>query len=80
MTRHPAVVPVVAPQTGHCGLFPWSCLPRRPPKTGELLNRLVTIRTLQAWRHNRETDEAVWQLPQLQAQSRSAVLPRGHQA
>ncbi|GHH30144.1 hypothetical protein [Streptomyces lanatus] len=49
-------------------------------QTGELLDRLVATRTLQAWQHNRETDEAVWQLPQLQVQSRSAAPPRGHQA
>ncbi|MFD9465042.1 hypothetical protein [Streptomyces sp. NPDC060027] len=48
-------------------------------QTGELLDRLVTTRTLQAWQHNRET-ELVWQLPQPQVQSRSVVLPRGHQA
>ncbi|MEV5910604.1 hypothetical protein AB0M00_17095 [Streptomyces chartreusis] len=51
-----------------------------PQQTSELLDRLVTARTLQTWRHNRETDEVVWQLPQLQAQSRTAALPRGHQA
>ncbi|RSN81873.1 hypothetical protein DMH26_36480 [Streptomyces sp. WAC 05379] len=49
-------------------------------QTSDLLDRLVTTRTLQAWRHNRETDEVVWQLPQPQAQSRSSALPRGHQA
>lgn len=49
-------------------------------QTGELLDRLVTTRTLQAWQHNRETDEVVWQLPRPQAQSHSVVLPRGHHA
>jgi hypothetical protein len=35
-----------------------------PQQTGELLDRLVTTGTLTTWHHNRETDEAVWQLPQ----------------
>ncbi|WP_416960284.1 hypothetical protein [Streptomyces sp. Agncl-13] len=35
-----------------------------PQQTGELLDRLVTTGTLKTWHHNRETDEAVWQLPQ----------------
>ncbi|WP_330351950.1 hypothetical protein [Streptomyces chartreusis] len=51
-----------------------------PQQTVALLDRLVTTRTLQAWRHDRETDEVVWQLLQPQAQSRSAALPRRHQA
>jgi hypothetical protein len=34
-----------------------------PQQTGELLDRLVTTGTLTTWHHNRETDEAVWQLP-----------------
>ncbi|WP_416972204.1 hypothetical protein [Streptomyces sp. 4F14] len=32
-------------------------------QAGELLDRLVTTRTLRAWHHNRETDEVFWQLP-----------------
>ncbi|MCX5063784.1 MULTISPECIES: hypothetical protein [unclassified Streptomyces] len=32
-------------------------------QTGELLDRLVTTGTLEAWYHNRETDEVVWHLP-----------------
>ena len=35
-----------------------------PQQTGELLDRLVTTGTLTTWHHNRETDEAAWQLPQ----------------
>ncbi|WP_405987873.1 hypothetical protein [Streptomyces sp. NBC_00986] len=35
-----------------------------PQQTGELLDRLVTTGALTTWHHNRETDEAVWQLPQ----------------
>ncbi|WP_328475732.1 hypothetical protein OHS71_00830 [Streptomyces sp. NBC_00377] len=34
-----------------------------PHQTGELLDRLVALRTLTAWRRDRETDEVVWQLP-----------------
>ncbi|MFD0008933.1 hypothetical protein ACFVJ4_42165 [Streptomyces sp. NPDC127178] len=49
-----------------------------PQQTGELLDRLVATRTLEAWQYNRETDEVFWQLPQSQAQSHSAGLPRGH--
>ncbi|MHB9856614.1 hypothetical protein ACSYGO_46310 [Streptomyces krungchingensis] len=47
-------------------------------QTGELLDRLVTTRTLRAWHHNRETDEMFWRLPQLSACPRSgAPRPRG---
>ncbi|MGW3289424.1 hypothetical protein ACWDR3_32775 [Streptomyces sp. NPDC001002] len=34
-----------------------------PQQTRELLDRLVATGTLKTWHHNRETDEAVWQLP-----------------
>ncbi|ULR55758.1 hypothetical protein [Streptomyces deccanensis] len=40
-----------------------------PQQTGELLDRLVTTRTLRAWHHNRETDAVSWQLPQPQART-----------
>ncbi|WP_028805886.1 hypothetical protein [Streptomyces sp. 142MFCol3.1] len=46
-------------------------------QTGELLDRLVTTRTLRAWHHNRETDETFWRLPQLSARPRSST-PRPH--
>ncbi|MEU5796212.1 hypothetical protein ABZ800_22230 [Streptomyces sp. NPDC047813] len=42
-------------------------------QTGELLDRLVTTRTLRAWHHNRETDEVFWQLPQPQARIRPST-------
>ncbi|MER5915815.1 hypothetical protein ABT124_36740 [Streptomyces sp. NPDC001982] len=51
-----------------------------PQQTGELLDRLVTTRTLRAWHHHRETDEASWQLPQPHARSRPAMRPCGDQA
>ncbi|MFG2276085.1 hypothetical protein ACGFNY_40790 [Streptomyces chartreusis] len=50
-----------------------------PQQAGELLDRLVATHTLKTWQHNRETDEVFWQLPELQAQPRSATLPRAHQ-
>ncbi|MGW4564215.1 hypothetical protein ACWEN3_17970 [Streptomyces sp. NPDC004561] len=34
-----------------------------PTQTAELLDRLVSIRTLSAWTHDRDTDEVLWQLP-----------------
>ncbi|WP_232107619.1 hypothetical protein [Streptomyces gossypiisoli] len=51
-----------------------------PQQTGELLDRLVTTRTLRAWHHNRETDEALWQLHQLRVRTRPAERPRRYQA
>jgi hypothetical protein len=51
-----------------------------PQQTGELLDRLVSTRTLRAWHHDRESDEVFWQLPQPQAGTRSVVLPHGHRA
>ncbi|WP_093911467.1 hypothetical protein [Streptomyces sp. cf386] len=51
-----------------------------PQQTGELLDRLVATRTLEAWQHNRQTDEVFWQLPQPQAQPHSVGLPRRHRA
>ncbi|MGI5380589.1 hypothetical protein ACQEV2_41580 [Streptomyces sp. CA-251387] len=51
-----------------------------PQQTAELLDRLVTTRTLGAWHHSRETDEVVWQLPQPQARTRPVVLPHGYRA
>ncbi|MDC0771761.1 hypothetical protein [Streptomyces sp. HD] len=50
-----------------------------PQQTGDLLDRLVTTRTLHVWHHNRETDEVFWQLPQSQAPVLSAHRPRPHQ-
>jgi hypothetical protein len=47
-------------------------------QTGQLLDRLVAARTPGAWRHDRETDELVWQLPQAQAWTRPVVLPGRH--
>jgi hypothetical protein len=35
-----------------------------PQRTAELLDRLVALHALTAWRHNRETDEVFWWLPQ----------------
>ncbi|MDR6980995.1 hypothetical protein J2X68_007737 [Streptomyces sp. 3330] len=34
-----------------------------PSQMGELMDRLVAIRTLAVWHHNRETDETIWHLP-----------------
>ncbi|MGW2722400.1 hypothetical protein [Streptomyces sp. NPDC001492] len=51
-----------------------------PQQTGELLDRLVTTRTLGAWHHNRETDEVFWQLPQPRTRGRPAVPSRRCQA
>jgi len=52
-TEHSTELDTLARMCGHS-----------PQQTGELLDRLVTTGTLRAWHHNRETDEAVWQLPQ----------------
>lgn len=49
-----------------------------PQQTAELLDRLVTTRTLGAWHHNRETDEVSWQLPQPEAR-RPGVHPPQYQ-
>ncbi|QKW54138.1 hypothetical protein HUT08_36165 [Streptomyces buecherae] len=49
-----------------------------PQQTGELLDRLVTTRTLSAWHHSRETDEVFWQLPQPQARVRPGIRPPQH--
>ncbi|MGW1916918.1 hypothetical protein ACWCQS_41105 [Streptomyces sp. NPDC002076] len=46
-----------------------------PAQTAELLDRLVAVRTLTAWTHDRDTDEVLWHLP---VQARSSVQPRGH--
>ncbi|MGW6523993.1 hypothetical protein [Streptomyces sp. NPDC054962] len=43
-----------------------------PHQTGELLDRLVALRVLTAWRRDRETDEVVWQLPMQYAHPRIA--------
>ncbi|MFC8425536.1 hypothetical protein ACFUN7_32655 [Streptomyces sp. NPDC057236] len=48
---------------------------RSPQQTGELLDRLVTTHTLGSWHHVQETDEVFWQLPALQAPTRSVVRP-----
>ncbi|MFG2134985.1 hypothetical protein ACGFNV_45620 [Streptomyces sp. NPDC048751] len=45
-----------------------------PQQTGELLDRLVTIRALASWHHDRETDEVGWQLPSEHAFPRPAIL------
>ncbi|MFI6937314.1 hypothetical protein [Streptomyces sp. NPDC050287] len=50
--EHSADMDVLARLCGH-----------NPQQTGELLDRLVTTRTLGAWHHNRETDEVLWHLP-----------------
>jgi hypothetical protein len=52
-TEHSTEMDTLARMCGHS-----------PQQTGELLDRLVTTGTLTTWHHNRETDEAVWQLPQ----------------
>lgn len=51
-----------------------------PQQTGELLDRLVTTHILGAWHHNRDTDEAFWQLPQPRARVRPVVRHRSHPA
>lgn len=51
-----------------------------PQQTGDLLDGLVTTRTLGAWHHNRESDEVFWQLPQPQVRTRPVVLTHGHWA
>ena len=45
-----------------------------PHQTGEILDRLVALRTLAAWHRDRETDEVVWQLPMQHARPRPARL------
>ncbi|GAA4027080.1 hypothetical protein [Streptomyces plumbiresistens] len=50
---------ILARLCGHC-----------PHQTAELLDRLVAVRTLATWHHNRETDEVVWQLPMQHARPR----------
>ncbi|MFE7834755.1 hypothetical protein ACFU53_01360 [Streptomyces sp. NPDC057474] len=45
-----------------------------PHQTGELLDRLVALRTLTAWHRDRETDEVVWQLPMQHAHPQPARL------
>ncbi|CAM5585789.1 hypothetical protein SALBM311S_01205 [Streptomyces alboniger] len=67
--EHSADMDVLARLCGHS-----------PQQTGELLDRLVTTRTLEAWHHNRETDEVLWHLPQPCPRARPAVRPRSHQA
>ncbi|WP_344409314.1 hypothetical protein [Streptomyces viridochromogenes] len=44
-----------------------------PQQTGALLDRLVITGTLRTWRHSRETDEVLWQLPQ----QHNPPCPRG---
>ncbi|MET9904635.1 hypothetical protein [Streptomyces sp. NPDC006446] len=41
-----------------------------PQQTAELLDRLVASHALTAWRHNRETDEVFWWVPQSPEASR----------
>jgi hypothetical protein len=60
---------ILARLCGHC-----------PQQTGELLDRLVTTRTLGAWHHHRETDEMSWQMPQPPARSHPAMRPCRYQA
>ncbi|WP_430379247.1 hypothetical protein [Streptomyces sp. B1-3] len=51
-----------------------------PQQTAELLDQLVSARALNAWHHNRESDEVFWKLPQQQAQTRLVVSPGRRQA
>lgn len=67
-TEHSADLDTLARLCGHS-----------PQQTGELLDRLVATRTLVSWHHNRETDEAFWQLPEPRARTCRAVRPRRHQ-
>lgn len=46
-----------------------------PQQTKELLDRLVSARTLSVWHHHRETDEVFWKLPPQPAYARSTVRP-----
>ncbi|MCX5063845.1 MULTISPECIES: hypothetical protein [unclassified Streptomyces] len=61
-THHGTDMDVLARLCGHS-----------PQQTGELLDRLVTTRTLAAWQHNRESDEVFWQLPQPRTRTRPAA-------
>ncbi|MCD9880909.1 hypothetical protein [Streptomyces guryensis] len=68
-TEHSTDLDILARLCGHS-----------PQQTGELLDRLVTTRTLGAWHHNRETAEVFWQLPQPRTRVRPAVTSRRCQA
>ncbi|GAA4561223.1 hypothetical protein GCM10023097_77390 [Streptomyces collinus] len=47
-----------------------------PQQTGDILDRLVTTGTLEAWHLNRETDEVCWQLRQPQARTHACGRTR----
>ncbi|MDX3640171.1 hypothetical protein [Streptomyces sp. MB09-02B] len=49
-----------------------------PHQTGELLDRLVALRTLAAWHRDRETDQVVWQLPSPHTRTRPAARGPRH--